>query len=62
MSVFWTFLDWVVLLLLLSCVSGLYVMEIKPLSVALFSNMFPSLKVVSLFYGFFCCAKAYAFD
>ena len=34
----------------------------QALSVALFANIFPSLNVVSLFYGFLCCAKAYAFD
>ena len=39
-NVFCPFFDWVVLLLLLSCMSCLYISEIKPLSVASFANVF----------------------
>ena len=39
--------------------SYLCILEINPLSVSLF---FPILQVVFLFYGFFCCAKAFKFN
>ena len=50
--------------LLLSYVSCLYILEIRPLSVALFETIF-SHSVDCLFvfvYGFLCCAKAFKFD
>uniref|UniRef100_A0A8D0PGP7 Uncharacterized protein n=1 Tax=Sus scrofa TaxID=9823 RepID=A0A8D0PGP7_PIG len=51
--------------LLLSCVSCLYILEIKPLSVATFETIF-SHSIGSLFfffiYGFLCCAKTCQFD
>ena len=48
--------------LLLSCMSCLYILGIKPLSVTLFAKVF-SQSVGCLFvYGFLCCAKAYKFD
>ena len=52
--------------LLLSCVSCLYILEIKPLSVSscetIFSHSVSRLFVVVFFYGFLCCAKAPQFD
>ena len=58
--------------LLLSCISCLHILEIKPLSVASFATIFSHsvgcLFVVCLFvclfvcYGFLCCAKACKFD
>ena len=39
-QVFCPFLDWVVCFLILSCMSGLYIMEINPLSVDSFANIF----------------------
>ena len=53
-----------VLLLLLNCMSSLYILEINPLSVSSFANIF-SRSVGYLFfsflffYGFLCCAKAW---
>ena len=50
--------------LLLSCMSCLYILEIKPLSVTSFANIF-SHSVGCLFhfvYGFLCCAKSCKFD
>uniref|UniRef100_A0A8D1W9W5 Uncharacterized protein n=1 Tax=Sus scrofa TaxID=9823 RepID=A0A8D1W9W5_PIG len=47
--------------LLLSCISCLYILEIKPLSVALFETIF-SHSIGCLFFfffnGFLCCAKS----
>ena len=59
--VFCTFFDRVVCFLILSCMSCLYVLEINPLLVASFANIFLldhrwSFHVV---YGFLCCAKAF---
>ena len=63
--------------LLLSCISCLYVLEIKPLSVASFETIFSHSVVcpfgfffvlfcffvlVFFFNGFLCCAKACQFD
>ena len=51
--------------LLLSCINCLYILVIKPLSVASFKNYFlpsNSLSFCFYFYGFLCCAKACQFD
>ena len=47
--------------LILSCRSCLYILEIKPLSVTSFANIFsPSTGCLFIFvYGFLCCAKAF---
>ena len=46
----------------LSCMSCLYILEIKPLLVTSFANIF-SQSVGCLFvYCFLCCAKGYKFD
>ena len=64
-SFFCPFFNWVVwLFLFLSCMSCLYVLEIKSLLVTLFGNIL-SHSVGCLFhiiYGFLCCAKACKFD
>ena len=46
--------------LLLSYISCLYILEIKPLSVASFETIFSYSKscLFGFFYGFLCCAKA----
>jgi len=44
--------------LLLSCISGLYILEIKPLSVASFETIFSH--SVSGLFGFLCCAKLFS--
>ena len=53
-------------LLLLSCMSCLYILEIKPLSVTSLQIVSPTLCVVFLFCfffnSFFCCEKACKFD
>ena len=61
-QVFCPFFNWVVFLLL-SCMS-LYILEIKPLSVASFATLFShSISCLfSFFYSFLCCAKACKFD
>ena len=46
--------------LLLSCISCLYILEIRPLSVASFGSIFSH--PVSCLFGFLCCAKACQFD
>uniref|UniRef100_A0A8D0P9D4 Uncharacterized protein n=1 Tax=Sus scrofa TaxID=9823 RepID=A0A8D0P9D4_PIG len=46
--------------LLVSCISCLYILEIKPLSVASFETVFSH--SVSCLFGFLCCAKACQFD
>uniref|UniRef100_A0A8D0XBY7 Uncharacterized protein n=1 Tax=Sus scrofa TaxID=9823 RepID=A0A8D0XBY7_PIG len=46
--------------LLLSCISCLYILETKPLSVASFETIFSHF--VSFLFGFLCCAKACQFD
>ena len=50
-------------LLILLCMNCLYILEIKPLLVTLFANIFShSLSVLSFFfYGFLFCTKAYKF-
>uniref|UniRef100_A0A8D0PKJ1 Uncharacterized protein n=1 Tax=Sus scrofa TaxID=9823 RepID=A0A8D0PKJ1_PIG len=53
--------------LLLSCISCLHILEIKPLSVASFETIYSHsvsclLVFVFCFYGFLCCAKACQFD
>ena len=50
--------------LLLSCMSLLYILEIKPLSVASFVIIFSHAVgcLFVFFNGFLCCAKAYKFD
>ena len=49
--------------LLLSCINCLYILEIKPLSVASLEIIFSySIGCPFFFYGFLCCAKAYQFD
>ena len=48
-------------LLLLSCMGGLHILDIQPLSVALFAKIFSHSVVVS-FYDFLCCAKAFDFN
>ena len=48
--------------LLLSCISCLYILEIKPLSVASFDTFLPFCKLSFCFhFGFLCCAKACQF-
>ena len=59
-QVFCPFFHWVVGFLLLSCTSCLYILEIKPLSVASFEAIFSH--SVSFLFGFLCCAKACQFD
>ena len=46
---------------ILSCLSCLYILEIKPLSVALFANIFSHARAC-LVHGFLCCAKASKFS
>ena len=46
--------------LLLSCINCLYILEIKPLSVASFETVFSH--SVSCLFGFLCCAKAFQSD
>jgi len=46
--------------LLLSCISCLYILEIKPLSVASFDTIFSH--SVSFLFGFVFCAKSCPFD
>ena len=48
----------------LSCVSCLYILEIKPLSVASFETIFShSISCIFFFlFGFLCCAEAFQFD
>uniref|UniRef100_A0A8D0MSI5 Uncharacterized protein n=1 Tax=Sus scrofa TaxID=9823 RepID=A0A8D0MSI5_PIG len=46
--------------LLLSCISCLHILEIKPLSVASFETIFSH--SVSFLFDFLCCAKACQFD
>ena len=46
--------------LILSCLSCLYILEINPLSVASFANIFSS-DACLFVYGFLCCAKASQF-
>lgn len=53
--------------LLLGCINCLYILEIKPLSVALFETIFSNFisclfVVVVVVYGFFCCTKCCQFD
>uniref|UniRef100_A0A8D0Q2C6 Uncharacterized protein n=1 Tax=Sus scrofa TaxID=9823 RepID=A0A8D0Q2C6_PIG len=49
--------------LLLSCRSSLYILEIKPLSIASFETIFShSVSCLFVFFGFLCCAKACQFD
>lgn len=51
------------LLLLLNCMSCLYVLEIKPLSVAPFANIFSFCMAFCFVHVFFfCCAKPCKFD
>ena len=49
--------------LLLRCKSCLYILEIRPLSFALFAKIFSHLWVVFSFFvnGFLCCAEAFEF-
>ena len=62
-QVFCPFFSWVVGFLLLSCISCLYILKIKPLSVALFATIFfHSVSCLFyFFYGFLCHAKACQF-
>ena len=49
--------------LLLSCISYLYMLEIKPLLVTSFANIFCHfIGCLHFVYGFLCCAKASNFD
>ena len=50
--------------LILSCMSCLYILEINPLSVASFVNIFSHSEgyLFHLVYGFLCCAKAFKFN
>ena len=51
------------LFLLLSCMSCLCILEIKPLSVESFEKIFSHLCVIfSFFNGLLCCAKAFEFN
>ena len=51
------------LLLLLSCMSCLYILEIKPLLVASFACIYSqSVGSFHFIYGFLCCANVYKFD
>ena len=63
-QVFCPFFNWVVGFLLLSCISCLYILQIKPLSVALFETIFshPVSCLLGVFYGFLYYAKACQFD
>ena len=52
-----------VFFVLLSCMSCLYILEIKPLLVALFANMFFSFcRFFHFAYGFLCSGNACKFD
>ena len=58
-------IGWVVclLLLLLSCMTCLYILEIKPLLIASFACIYSqSVGSSHLVYGFLCCANIYKFD
>ena len=55
------FFDWV-FFLLLNCISFLCILEIKPLSVTLFANIFLLLLGCLFVYGFFYCTEASKFD
>uniref|UniRef100_A0A8D1Q090 Uncharacterized protein n=1 Tax=Sus scrofa TaxID=9823 RepID=A0A8D1Q090_PIG len=48
--------------LLLSCISCLYILEIKPLSAASFETIFSHSVSCLFLFGFLCCAKACQFD
>uniref|UniRef100_A0A8D1FZW7 Uncharacterized protein n=1 Tax=Sus scrofa TaxID=9823 RepID=A0A8D1FZW7_PIG len=49
--------------LLMSCISCLYILEIKPLSAASFESIFShSVSCLFFFYAFLCCAKTRRFD
>ena len=48
--------------LLLSCMSFLCILEIKPLSVESFANVFLPVLGCVFVYGFLCCVKAYKFE
>ena len=50
------------LVFLLSCTSYLYILEIKPLSFALFANIFSHSVGCPFVYDFPCCAKVCKFD
>ena len=58
------FLIGLFVLLVLSCMSFLYILEIKPLLVMLFANIFLLACRLSFHfvYGFLCCVKACKFD
>ena len=47
---------------ILSCMSCLCILEINPLSVASFSNIFFDSEDCLLVYDFLCCAKAFKFN
>ena len=65
-EVFCSLSDWAIGFLSLSCMSCLYILEIKPLSVTLFANIFfQSIGCRLSFHfadGFLCCTKASKFD
>ena len=50
------------LVFLLSCMSCLYILEIKPLSFASFANMFSHSVGCPFVYDFPCCAQVCKFD
>uniref|UniRef100_A0A8D1PS77 Uncharacterized protein n=1 Tax=Sus scrofa TaxID=9823 RepID=A0A8D1PS77_PIG len=55
---------WLLAFLLLSCISCLYILEVKPLSIASFKTIFShSVSCLFVFFlVFLCCAKACQFD
>ena len=59
------FYDWVFFFffLIFSCISCLYILDINPLPVASFANIFSHSEGSFCFvYGFLCCAKAFKFN
>ena len=55
------FLCGLFVVLILSCMSCLYILEINLLSVALLQIFSPILRTFCLVHGFFCCAKVFKF-
>jgi len=55
-------ISFLVVFLLFSCMSCLYILESKPLLVASFAAVFSHSIHCLFFYDFLCCAKAYKFD
>ena len=61
-QIFCPFFNWVVGFLLLGCISCLYILEIKPLSVASFATIFSHSIALSFFLWFPLLCKTCQFD